>query len=195
MQRREVSLADGRVLGIRKAHPADAPELLAYIEQTSAQTDFFTFGPGEFDLSEAEERHYLGAVLDSPNQVFLLALVDGAIVGTANFDAPRRPRVRHSGEIGMSVHRDFWRMGVGSALLDTLIAWAKATGIVTKLNLKVRTDNDRAIALYRRKGFALEGTIRNDMKLGDHYYDHHCMGLMLDVPGPKLSRRTIESNR
>ena len=46
--------------------------------------------------------------------------------------------------------------------MDLLIDWAEVSGIVNKLNLKVRTDNTHAIALYRSKGFVVEGTIFRD---------------------------------
>ncbi len=82
-----------------------------------------------------------------------MGLVDGAIVSTLSFSAGSRPRLRHSGEFGMSVRKAYWGLGTGSLMLDTLLDWARGTGIVTKINLRVRTDNQRAIALYRRKGF------------------------------------------
>ena len=64
-------------------------------------------------------------------------------------------------------------------MLDTLIDWARDTEIVKKINLRVRTDNQRAIALYERKGFIREGTIRKEVFLDSHYLDHHWMGLEL----------------
>ncbi|MFH1927275.1 MAG: GNAT family protein [Chloroflexota bacterium] len=68
---------------------------------------------------------------------------------------------------------------MGSLMLDTLIDWAKDTGIIKKINLRVRTDNQRAIQLYEGKGFVREGTIRMEMFLDGKYYDHHWMGLVL----------------
>lgn len=180
MQPCERPLKDGRTIIIRNAVPEDAPELLEYVEQISKQSDFLSFGPGEFDLTESEERNYLANVLNANNQVYLVAVVEQSIVGAVNFYAPSRKRVRHSGEIGMSVHQDYWRLGIGSALMDALITWAESTEVVTKLNLRVRTDNRRAIALYEQKGFEREGTIRNDMKLDGEYHHHHWMGRILD---------------
>ena len=63
--------------------------------------------------------------------------------------------------------------GWGDALLD----WATKTRIITKINLRVRTDNRRAIQLYESKGFALEGTIRREFLIDGKYYDHHWMGI------------------
>ena len=52
-------------------------------------------------------------------------------------------------------------------------------GFVRKVNLQVRTDNARAIALYKRKGFAVEGTISRGIFLDDVFFDLHWMGLEL----------------
>ena len=64
-------------------------------------------------------------------------------------------------------------------MIDTLIQWAGETHIITKINLRVRPDNERAIRLYQNKGFKKEGTISREMLLNGSYYDHHWMGLIL----------------
>ena len=79
----------------------------------------------------------------------------------------------------MSVRKRYWGLGIGSLMLDTLIDWAKGTQIVKKINLRVRTDNERAIALYERKGFVIEGTIRKQVFLDGTYFDHYWMGMEL----------------
>jgi RimJ/RimL family protein N-acetyltransferase len=76
----------------------------------------------------------------------------------------------------MSVLQSYWGLGVASALIDALLEWAGATRIVTKLNLRVRTDNQRAIALYERKGFRIEGTLTKDVFVDGSYYDNLLMG-------------------
>jgi RimJ/RimL family protein N-acetyltransferase len=95
------------------------------------------------------------------------------------FTARDLPRLRHSGDIGMTVLSACWGLGVGAHLLECLLEWARAGGVVRKLNLRVRTDNMRAIRLYQRMGFAVEGTIEGDFSLGGVDYDHHWMGLKL----------------
>ncbi|HEX7021600.1 MAG TPA: GNAT family protein [Trueperaceae bacterium] len=164
---------------LREAVPGDAGTLLDYIEQVSGETENLTFGPGEFGLGVREEAEYLRACHAQENSVYLLALHQEQIIGSINFAAGRRPRVRHSGELGMSVRQPYWGLGVGSLLLDALTAWARQTGVITKLNLRVRTDNERAIRLYQRKGFVREGTLRREMLVGGRYCDLYWMGLVL----------------
>jgi RimJ/RimL family protein N-acetyltransferase len=170
-------LKDGRVLLIREAAVADALALLDYVEAVSGESDFLTFGPGEFELTAAEEENVLRQYRYADNQLYIVGLVDDTIVAALSFSAGRRPRVRHSGDFGMSVRKQYWGYGIGAFMLDTLIDWAKGTGIVKKINLRVRTDNQRAINLYQRKGFVIEGTIRREIFLYGQYFDHHWMGL------------------
>ena len=179
MDSHRYQLSDSRVLLIREVEVSDAAVLLEYVELVSGETDFFGFGPGEFELSESEEEEFIRECRAAPNQLFILGLIQGAIVSALHFSASRRKRLEHTGEFGMSVRKSHWGLGIGSFMLDVLIEWAKRTEIVKKINLRVRTDNQRSISLYERKGFVKEGTIRKDMFLDGKYFDHHWMGLEL----------------
>lgn len=179
LEPREHSLENGRTLLIREAAAKDAGALLEYVHGIAGESDFLSFGPGEFELTESEEEAFLARCLATDNLLYIIGLMDGAIVAGLHFEAGKRPRVRHAGEFGMSVSKRHWGLGIGSLMLDALIDWARGTGIVTKINLRVRTDNLRAIQLYKRKGFVIEGTIRREMLLDGTYYDHHLMGLAL----------------
>lgn len=179
MQPRRHHLKDGQALVIREAAPEDAGTLLSYVEKVSGESDFLTFGPSEFELTEAQEEDFLRKSRDSNNQFYLLALIDGEIVGSLTFSGGRHPRVRHSGEFGMTVRRSHWGLGIGALMLDALIEWAREGGVVKKINLRVRSDNQRAIALYKSKGFVNEGTIHREIFFNGTYFDNHFMGLEL----------------
>jgi RimJ/RimL family protein N-acetyltransferase len=171
-------IEDGRTLLIREAEGSDAGAVLEYVHLVCGETDFLTFGPGEFNLTLQQETDYLEKCRNTENSLYLLALYQGVIVGSLNFNAGSRPRVRHAGEFGVAVLQAYWGLGVASALLDALIAWARNGNIITKINLRVRADNQRAIALYERKGFVVEGTIKKAIFIAGVYYDHVCMGLL-----------------
>ena len=176
---RQYELKNGRQLLIRQAEADDAAALLKYLDVISGETDFLSFGPGEFDLSLSEEAEFIQSCGSNDNGLFLVGVMDEKIVAGLTFAGGKRRRMRHSGELGMSVVKDCWGLGIGSLLLDALIDWARQSNVVTKLNLRVRTDNYRAVALYRRKGFIVEGTIRKDFLINGKYFDHYWMGLEL----------------
>lgn len=162
---------------IREATVGDARGILSYLNDVGGESDFLTFGAGEFNLSEREERDILRNYQDADNQIYLLGLIDERIASILTFSAGQRPRTRHSGEFGMSVRQNYWGLGIGTLMVDALTAWAKQTDIIKKINLRVRTDNPRAIALYEREGFMIEGTMRKEIFLDGEYFDYHWMGL------------------
>ena len=96
-----------------------------------------------------------------------------------SFSGGQRNRIKHYGEFGITVQKKHWGTGIGSLMLDTFIAWAKNSNIIKKINLRVRTDNKRAISLYEQKGFVKEGTIRKEIIIDSKFYDHYWMGLEL----------------
>ena len=84
------------------------------------------------------------------------------------------------GWFGIAIHPDWRSRGVGGLLMDGLIAWARATPAVEKINLKVLATNERAIGLYKSKGFVEEGRAAKTIKYEDgSYVDDVSMGLIL----------------
>jgi RimJ/RimL family protein N-acetyltransferase len=78
------------------------------------------------------------------------------------------------------VLKDYWGLSIGKHLLRYLIDWAKKTGKVRKINLRVRVDNERAIRLYQRLGFVIEGTLKREFYVGGRFIDSYLMGLCVD---------------
>jgi RimJ/RimL family protein N-acetyltransferase len=179
MEDRSYPLSDGRTLLIREASARDARALIEHIHNISHESDFLAMGPGEFELTEAEEERVVQGFQNADNQLYLVGLIDNRIAAHLSFSAGSRKRVRHKGEFGMSVAKTHWGLGIGGFMLDTLIDWAQETNIVTKISLRVRTDNERAIVLYMRKGFVIEGIIRREICIDGVYFDHYAMGLEL----------------
>jgi predicted N-acetyltransferase YhbS len=105
---------------IREAAADDAPDLSEYLNRVGGESDFLTFGADEFELSEAKAADFLRRCREDAGQVYFVAEVGGAIVGTLHFASGRRKRMSHGGEFGMSVGREHWGQGIGSMLLAGL---------------------------------------------------------------------------
>jgi len=170
-------LKNGQSLEIREARTDDAAQLLVFVEQVSGETSFHSIGPGEFDLSAEQEANFLRGCQASSNQTYVLGFVDDELVATASVMASPRPRLRHRGDLGMSVRRSFWGLGIGTAMLDHLIEWTQENPMLTKLDLRVREDNTIAIALYRGRGFDDEGVLCKQVCFEGVFYDLIAMGI------------------
>jgi len=106
----------------------------------------------------------------------LVAEVAGEVVGNLGLHpASKSPRRRHAALIGMSVRDDWQGRGVGTALLAAAVDLAENWLNCTRLELTVYTDNAAALELYRRFGFALEGTLRAYAFRGGRFIDAYTM--------------------
>ena len=169
-------LNDGETLVIRKAEVGDALGIVSYIDQISKETEYLTFGEGEFGISEEEEAEFIKEISKSDNGLMICAFIDNIIVGQLVFRGGKRPRIRHTGEFGVSVLKKYWGLGIGRKLMEYMLSWAKESSVIRKVNLKVRSDNQAAISLYESLNFAYEGTITREFFINGIFYDSIHMG-------------------
>lgn len=91
----------------------------------------------------------------------LLAIEDGEVIASAGIhSAGTSMRRRHVAGLGICVVRARQQQGVGSEMMKRLLDWSDNWAGYLRIELHVYTDNERAISLYRRFGFELEGTHR-----------------------------------
>ena len=139
---------------IRAARPQDA-EAIAELMNLSG----FRYHTLRLPYHRPEEvRRALEEAVNDDNRR-LLAFSDGQLVASGDLRrfAGRRA---HVGTLGIGVH-DAWRgRGIGRALLTEIVDLAERWLGLRRLELTVYVDNAPAIALYRRFGFAVEGTHR-----------------------------------
>ncbi len=159
--------------------PGDAAENVAYVDCVSGETDYFVFGPGESGVSVEEQERIIRQLPGNPYHFMLKGTVDGHIVSNCIIVCPRRARTRHRGELGISVLKSHWRLGIGKAMGLAMLDVARRAG-VTKVNLQVRESNVGAIALYESLGFAREGVTGRATRISEQYYASVMMGVCLD---------------
>lgn len=165
---------------IREANKLDAKALIEYLNIIGGESDFLTFGIGQFQRSVEQQEDFIENVLKKGNALFIIAEVNGKVVGNLNFSGGTRQRTAHVGEFGVSVLKGYWGNGIGEELIKYLISWSKSSGIIRKINLRVRTDNTRGINLYKKLGFLEEGIAKRDFLINDEFYDSLLMGLLIN---------------
>ena len=123
--------------------------------------------------------------VNDDTQIGLVATVTGEVVGNLGITRFTRPRRAHVGEIGMAVRDDWQGRGVGSALLEAALDLADNWWGMRRIELHVHADNERAIALYRKFGFELEGTHRAYAIRNGVYVDSLSMARLIE--GPRIT--------
>ena len=148
-----VLLQGGVELLVRNAVASDARALRDVMQRTHAETDYLLSYPDEQGSDDEQEARALAETEHSDNEVELVAVVDGKIVGSAGVTAVgSRRKVGHRARFGISVLQEYWGMGIGRVLMEACIDCARRAGH-TQLELEVVADNKRAVSLYRRAGF------------------------------------------
>ncbi len=170
-------LKSGAMVIIRSAIEADATALIEITSEAMADGGFHITESDEFQLTPAQCAEWIRSHQEAPADLVLVGEVDEVVVGLLNFESngPRR-RLLHSGEFAMSVHADWREQGVGTALIEALLAWAQEHPQIERVNLTVLGTNRRAQHVYAKLGFIEEGRRLRALKLGPgHYVDEILM--------------------
>ena len=114
------------------------------------------------------------------NDIQFIALSGSQVVGWCDILVKRLKTLKHSGALGLGVLPSHRRLGVGGALLARTLDMAKDRGL-TRVELFVRTDNERAIRLYEKHGFVKEGLLRRHVRIGGTYRDSYLMSLLSEA--------------
>lgn len=165
--RKTVLLKDGRTCVLRNGAAADGQAAADVFDLTHGQTDYLLSYPDENSYTAEQEAQFLQKKAESPDEVELLAEVDGKIVGLAGIEhVGTKYKVRRRATFGISVDKDYWGLGIGRALTRACIECAKTAGYA-QLELDAVAINERAVALYKSEGFTEYG--RNPLGFCSRY--------------------------
>jgi len=161
---------------VRSATEADAEALSELRLQIDGETENLDRERGEAFIDPAGFQQLIKSDTEQPRNIFLVAEVEGRLVGFSRCAGTYLQRFSHKVEFGVGVLQEFWGYGIGKNLLLESISWADSNGI-KKITLHVLETNDKAIRLYESLGFETEGILKNDKILSDgHYYNTVVMG-------------------
>jgi RimJ/RimL family protein N-acetyltransferase len=166
---------------IRPARPADVQAILALYTAVAQERDGIGTEPG-FDV--AKRQSSLLASMEDAASCLLVAVVEDVLVGNLGIQVRGRHVV---GSLGMMIAREHRGQGIGGQLLDASLSWARESGL-HKVDLGVWPHNAAALALYRARGFTVEGRLRRHFRRANgELWDVVIMGLVLDTRSPGSS--------
>jgi RimJ/RimL family protein N-acetyltransferase len=156
-------------LEIRRAVPGDAAGLVELARAVGAEPEGWLISTEEW-RSAAEERRYLRATRRTPHAAVFVAEAPEGLVGRLSVARDPHPASFHVADLGLMVAASHRRHGIGRALLEAAVGWAREVG-VAKLELHVFPHNEPAIALYEGFGFVKEGYRRGHYRRGRELID------------------------
>jgi acetyltransferase len=151
------ALRDGQAMAIRAIRPQDAGGLLRLIEQSDAE-DVRLRVHGSL---RALPRAWAGRLsqIDYEREMALVGLIEGEIAGALRLIADPEGE---SAEFALMVRPNAQARGVGSALLEQIIAYARDRGL-KRLWGQVLAENQAMLNLAERFGFTRRSPDRNGL--------------------------------
>lgn len=139
---------------IREATAEDWPAVWRFYQQIVEAGETFTFPPG---LEREQSREWW--MLQPPSRTVVAADEAGKILGTAKMNRNHQGNGAHIAGASYMVDPARSGQGVGRALCEYSLQWARAAGFrLMQFNAVVET-NVNAIRLYRSLGFEIVGTL------------------------------------
>ncbi|HUR87937.1 MAG TPA: GNAT family N-acetyltransferase [Ramlibacter sp.] len=165
---------------IRRLGPDDAPAYRAL--RMRALWEFPEAFTSSWEEDETQPMEVWEVRLGGEQTLFWGAYEDNQLCGMVGLERERRAKNRHKGTvIGMYVSQEFFGTGMGRALIDALIAEARATGLEV-LVLTVTEGNSVATNFYEAAGFRSFGIEPKAMKLEGRFHGKNHMYLDLTAP-------------
>ncbi|WP_404432072.1 GNAT family N-acetyltransferase [Sutcliffiella horikoshii] len=161
---------------IRVARIEDAEALLKHAKKVYGEGRNLLTAPEEFKVTVEQEVEWLKDNMEK-GHLTLVAEQDSKIVGMLNATKGSRKRVKHICMFGISIQEEHCNNGLGSKMIHRLLEWAKKDKDIEKVCLEVFTHNERAIHVYEKLGFKVEGRKERHVKFEDGTYsDELIMG-------------------
>ena len=149
----KIILKNGKEALLKNGDAADGAAVYDCFNATHAETDYLLSYPDENSFDPEQEALFLEKKTNSPDEIEIIALIDGTIAGTAGIEAVgNKYKVKHRAELGISVLREYWGLGLGKALTEACTQCAKEAGY-TQVELNVVAENEAAMCLYQSLGF------------------------------------------
>ncbi|MBN9378396.1 MAG: hypothetical protein BGO14_07850 [Chlamydiales bacterium 38-26] len=137
-------------------------------------SNYERFKPIVLKWSESTYEFNLGAFVKDKSSLVRL-------VGHIHFRValPFLDKVKHIGSFNILILREYWGLGIGKKLMEAMISRAKTMGI-KRIEAQVVCNNQRAVNLYLKCGFSIEGTRKNSFYDGSHYLDEFFIAKLIE---------------
>ncbi|MCD2257529.1 GNAT family N-acetyltransferase [Agrilactobacillus fermenti] len=154
-------MSDGQELIIREAVPEDAEALQTYLHAVRQESDLLLVTDEDLANDRQLQALALADIFESNNNILLVAILHDEIIGMVRISAEADEHIQHVGTLGISVRKAYWNHQIGTMLLGDALDWAQETNVLKRIELTVQVRNERAIHVYKKFGFVVEGQLQH----------------------------------
>ena len=166
-----VTLKNNQTAILKTPPVEDAPKMLDYVTQACGETEFLARYPEEWScISVESEEKWIRGARDGKNKLIITCYVDGRIVGNSEIDFLVGKKIQHRATLAIAILKDYWGLGIGSALFTELLAAANQHSGTEIAELEFIEGNGRAKHLYEKFGFEVVSERPNAFRLRDGSY-------------------------
>jgi RimJ/RimL family protein N-acetyltransferase len=165
----------GQLVYLRPLELADAQTIVPWFNDSEVTRYLLLCRP----MSLADEQEFLRRLSERPTDLAVgIAVREGdRLIGTAGLHQ-MDVRNRHAA-LGISIgDREAWGKGYGTEATQLLVRHAFFTLNLNRVWLHVYEYNDRALRVYEKIGFQVEGRLRQDTFRDGRYWDTIVMGVL-----------------
>jgi len=165
------------ILQYKKIKKSDGKKYLKLMKKLDQETSFMLYEPDERKTTIKEMEQKIEKI-NARGGVIIAAELENQLIGFITASRIPLKRVKHRVHIVVGVLKKESGKGIGTRLFEELIEWAKNNEI-SRLELTVMKHNERAINLYKKIGFEIEGTKKNSLIIDENFVDEYYMGMIL----------------
>lgn len=166
---------------IEEAQAEDAASLAQLLSEVPKESDFLAQDEASPSLTASDLDNYIRRHAELVNNLCLVAKLGSQVIGVLNVTADQGTKTSHIGDIFIAVSKAYWGHGIGHFLMEAMLDWADHTPEISRLELTVQARNERAVHLYQKCGFEIEGTKKRGAKMENgEFLDVYLMAKLID---------------
>jgi len=163
-------------MDIKKLETSDAQNFINFMKQVVEETDFLPPTSDEIHTDLPEQEKFIKSLNDFKN--IFVAYDQGQIVGFIRLSRPKMKKMQHIAHITIGILQKNRGLGIGSQLMKKAYEWINALEI-TRVELTVMLEDNKAITFYKKRGFVEEGrrhqSVNNNGVYSDELYLAHLL--------------------
>lgn len=141
-------------------------DIISFYNKVSKQTEYLGIYEGEYTYN-----------FNTDKDLMIIAYTT-EIIGIVTISIPNKRKNMHVGTLAIAINNDYCNKGIGRELMARALEWYNNNQELSRVQLFVRTDNLRAIALYKKYNFTIEGEMRNDTYIDGKFYNVYIMSIL-----------------
>lgn len=163
---------------IRPIEKNDAKAFYQFQLLLDQEAKYMLYEPTERVTTVRQIKKTISEIKNTETSTIFIAEKDKQIVGYLGLYGSSLKRVKHVGYISIGIVEAHCNKGLGYQLLSASFQFAKTTGI-NRLELSVIEENKRAIHLYQKCHFSIEGVRKKAVRINGQWHDELYMAKLL----------------